>query len=80
MLIESPLSNDFKRDGIKVEVHIYRGDDDTALVLEVVEDANNSYVWNWRLITDEPAIGEFLASIEKGGMKQFNLDYRSRLH
>ena len=46
ILINSPLGGDFTRDGITVEVHIYRGEEDASWVLEVVDQANNSFVWD----------------------------------
>jgi hypothetical protein len=80
VLIEPPLSGEFKRDGITVDVLIYRGDEDTTWTLEVVDDAANSYVWDEQLASDQAAMKEFLASVEREGMKQYNPYYRSDLH
>ena len=72
----SPLSGDFRRDGTTVEVLIYQGEDDDGWILEVVDQENASYLWDDKFPTDELAMREFLASVEKSGMKQFNPYYR----
>jgi hypothetical protein len=80
VLIESALGGEFKRDGIEVEVHIYRSEEDPLWVLEVVDQGNNSFVWDERFATDHAAMSEFLASVEREGMKQYNPHYRRDLH
>ena len=80
VLINSPLGCEFTRDGITVEVHIYRGEEDASWVLEVVDQANNSFVWDDRFPTDQAAMSEFVASVEREGMKQYNPHYRRDLH
>jgi len=80
VLIESPLGGEFKRDGIEVEVHIYRGEEDPSWVLEVVDQGNNSSVWDERFPTDQAAMSEFLVSVEREGMKHYNPHYRRDLH
>ena len=80
VLIESPLSGEFVRDGIRVDVQIYRGEEDPSLVLEVVDQANNSYVWEEQFATDKLAMREFVNSVDKEGMKQYNPYYRRDLN
>ena len=80
VLINSPLSGEFKQDGVLVEVLIYRGQDDEFWVLEVVDQDDNSYVWDEEFITDHLALKEFLASVNVGGMKQYNPYYKSKIH
>jgi hypothetical protein len=80
VLIESALSGEFSRDGITVDVQIYRGEEDANWILEVVDAANNSYVWDEQFASDQAAKEEFLASVEREGMKQYNPYYRSDLH
>ncbi len=80
VLINSPLSGEFKQDGILVEVFIYRGEEDDLWVLEVVDQANNSYVWDEHFATDQLAMNEFLASVKKDGMKQYNPYYKDKIH
>jgi hypothetical protein len=80
VLIESSLSGEFRRDGIAVDVQIYRGEEEPTWILEVVDSANNSYVWNERFGSDQAAMEEFLASVESEGMKQYNPCYRRDLN
>ncbi len=80
VLINSPLSGEYKQDGIMVEVFIYRGEEDEFWILEVVDQANTSYVWDEQFATDELAMKEFLASVRKDGMKQYNPYYNSKFH
>ena len=80
VLIESPLSGEFARDGVRVDVKIYRGEQDPIWVLEVVDQANNSYVWQEQFATDQLAMNEFLKSVDEEGMKQYNPYYRRRLN
>ncbi len=80
VLIESPLSGEFARDGVRVDVKIYRGEQDPIWVLEVVDQANNSYVWEEQFATDQLAMNEFLKSVDEEGMKQYNPYYRRRLN
>jgi len=80
VLIQSALSGEFARDGITVDVQIYRGEEDHSWVLEVVDQANNSYVWQERFATDQSAMKEFLNSVDAAGMKQYNPYYRRDLN
>ncbi|MFY0613084.1 MAG: hypothetical protein JXQ99_16255 [Hyphomicrobiaceae bacterium] len=80
VLIESSLSGEFVRDGIRVDVQIYRGEEDTAWVLEVIDQADNSYVWDEQFATDQLAMKAFLASVDMDGMKQYNPYYRRDLN
>ncbi len=77
VLINSPLSGEYKQDGIMVEVFIYRGEEEKFWKLEVVDEANTSYVWDEQFATDQLAMNEFLASVRKDGMKQYNPYYNS---
>lgn len=80
VLIESPLSGPFRRDGIEVDVRIYRGEQESSWVLEVVDQASNSFVWDEQFPNDQAAMDEFLKSVEQEGMKQYNPHYRSGVH
>ncbi|MEM8986987.1 MAG: hypothetical protein AAGC95_09705 [Pseudomonadota bacterium] len=80
VLISSPLSGPFKQDGITVDIEIYRGEDEPGWLLEVVDQAGASYVWDDTFETDQMAKEEFLRSIKQGGMKQYNPHYRKKMH
>jgi hypothetical protein len=71
-LEHSPLSGLFAREGITVEVQIYRfaGTSD-AWVLEVVDQEGGSTVWTESFFTDQAAHKAFLRAVEEDGMRQF---------
>lgn len=70
-LIESPLSQNITRDGITIEVHIYRGEDEPAWILEVVDHTGASTVWSEKFATDRAALDELLRTIETEGIQTF---------
>lgn len=68
-LVMSPLTDrSFTRDGVTVEVHIYRLEHDEKWTLEVVDGENNSIVWDGEFDTDGDAHAEFLRTVETEGM------------
>lgn len=80
IIIRSRLSGEVKRDGITVNVHIYRGEDDTDWILEVVDSGNNSHLWDETFLTDHLAMQAFEDVVRKEGMKAFNPNQKRRLH
>lgn len=66
-LIYSPLQRHYTSDGQTVEVCIYRMPD-TGWTLEVVDQHNNSTVWDREFKTDEEAFNEFLADLKESGI------------
>jgi hypothetical protein len=66
-LIDSKHNGKFTRDGITVEVCIYRLED-TKWTLEVVDENGTSIVWDSEFDTDDAAFGEFLRSVETEGL------------
>jgi hypothetical protein len=77
-IIMSPRNGRFSRDGISVEVYIYRLED-TKWSLEVVDSGNNSIVWDGEFETDDEAFEEFLRTVEAEGLDGVLRDPR-RLH
>ena len=71
-LEHSSLSGLFTRDGITVEVQIYRfaGTAD-SWALEVVDQEGGSTVWTESFFTDQAAHKAFLRAVEEDGMGQF---------
>lgn len=68
-IVTSPLTNrSFTRDGVTVEVHIYRLEHDEKWTLEVVDGENNSIVWDGEFDTDGDAHAEFIRTVETEGM------------
>ena len=70
-LITSGLSQVVERNGIKVQVHIYRLESDRSWTLEVVNEAQTSTVWDDTFPTDDAAYAEFLRTVEDEGMETF---------
>lgn len=69
-LIQSPLSQTYQDKGRKVEIHIYRLPD-TGWTLEVVDEHNNSTVWDGEFDTDQEALDTALADIKAEGIEAF---------
>jgi len=69
-LISSRHSGYFTRDGVTVELCIYRLAD-TKWTLEVVDADGTSTVWDGEFETDDDARAEFLRNIEESGMLEF---------
>jgi len=68
----SPLSRRFSRDGITVEVEIYRlrgVNEDWSL--EVVDHEDASTVWNETFLTDQEAYRAFYMTVEAEGIGTF---------
>jgi len=66
-VIVSPLSRRFTKDGITVEVSIYRLED-SLWSLEVIDGDNNSIVWDDEFQSDDDALREFMTTIETEGL------------
>jgi len=69
-LIDSPLNQTYSADGRSVEIHIYRLPS-TGWTLEVVDDENNSTVWDDEFATDQEALDTALADIRSEGIAAF---------
>ena len=63
----SPLCQTITRDGRTVQVEIYE-DGAGGWLLEVVDEYDNSTVWDDPFKTDEAALTEVLEAIEKEGI------------
>jgi hypothetical protein len=70
-IITSKLSRKFLRDGVVVDVDIYRLEDENHWTLEVVNDAGTSTVWNDQVPSDQAAYDEFLRNVAAEGMTPF---------
>ena len=79
-IIVSPLSGSFTRDGITVDVLIYRLDVDTSWILEVVDGGDASTVWDDQFATDQVAHEVFLATVESEGLAQIISAEPTTLH
>ncbi len=69
-LIDSPLNQTYTADGHSVEIQIYRMLN-TGWTLEVVDDQNNSTVWDGEFATDKEALDAALEDIKAEGIEAF---------
>jgi len=70
-IVTSGLSRHVTRDGITVELHIYRLETDASWALEVVNAAGTSTVWEELFPTADAANEEFLRTAADEGMAAF---------
>ena len=64
IVIQSPLSQDVTRNGVSARIEIY-GDGDGKWILEVVDQANTSHVWDDHFETDREALAEALRAFDE---------------
>jgi uncharacterized protein len=79
-IINSALSQKITRDGTTIEVLIYRGEHEAAWILEVVDHAGGSTVWEETFQTEQDALSEVLRTIDEEGIACFLLDPIEKLH
>ncbi len=79
-IIHSPLERRISEDGIAMEVLIYRGEADEGWILEVVDHAGGSTVWEEAFPTDQAALDEVLETIRREGIGCFAQDEPDTLH
>jgi hypothetical protein len=65
-IIRSPLSQAFTRDGITVQVDIYKLGDGWSL--EVVDEEGGSTIWEELFATDAAAMAEFIEGLDELGL------------
>jgi uncharacterized protein len=70
-IIMSPLCREITGDGTKVQVDIYRGEDESGWILEVIDKENASTVWDEPFATDQEALEEVMEVIEQDGIRSF---------
>lgn len=69
-LIYSDLQTTFSSDGHTLEINIYRLPE-SDWVLELVDEFNNSTVWDDSFATDEAALSAALQAIQEEGITAF---------
>lgn len=79
-LIVSRLSRTITRDGITVDVHIFRSEGDPEWTLEVVEHDGASTVWEDTFATEQDALNEVFQTIAVEGMSGFLREPGHKLH
>lgn len=70
-LVTSSLSCKVTRDGISLEVGIYRLETETGWSLEVINAAGTSIVWDDLFPTEEAALAEFERTVVDEGTVAF---------
>ena len=70
-IVMSPLCREIIKDGTKVQVDIYRGEDDSGWILEVIDEENASTVWDPPFDTDSEALDTVMEVIEREGIRTF---------
>ena len=77
----SPLCRTMKRDGIEIEILIYRIDGtNEGWSLEVVDEAGTSIVWDDLFDTDQAALDELCQAIEEEGISAIIRPTDDELH
>lgn len=64
----SPLSQRYEEDGQVVHIEIYE-DGEGGWLLEVVDEDNNSTMWEDSFDSDDEALAEALSAIEQEGIQ-----------
>lgn len=77
-LITSDLSGEYTRDGITIDIQIYRLENQDYWTLDVVDSEGGSTVWDDEFPTDADSMDEVMRTIEEEGMKVFNPHYLRR--
>jgi hypothetical protein len=62
------LSQAFTRDGVTVQVEIYKLDDGEGWWLELVDEEGSSTVWEELFATDAAALAEFTEGVDELGL------------
>lgn len=67
-ILRSPLCQTVTRDGITVQIEIYRLEDSEGWTLELVDEDGGSTVWEEMFATDAAALAEFNEALEELGL------------
>ena len=70
-IVMSPLCREISGDGTRIQIDIYRGEDDPGWILEVIDEENASTVWNEPFDTDREALDTVMEVIELDGIRSF---------
>ena len=70
-IIMSPLCRELVKDSTKIQIDIYRDENEPGWILEVIDEENASTIWDEPFDTDQEALNAVLIVIEKDGIKSF---------
>jgi hypothetical protein len=79
VLIYSPLNQTLTRNGVTVEVHIYK-DSQSDWILEVVDSAKNSHLWDDKFETDQQAFDEAMRALDEEPLEFMEPTPQSKLN
>ena len=79
-IVMSPLSREITGDGTKVQVDIYRGENESGWILEVIDKENTSTVWDEPFDSDQEALDAVIYIIEQDGIKSFREGESEEMH
>jgi hypothetical protein len=70
-IVMSPLCQEVSKDGTKVQVDIFRCENEAGWILEVIDEENASTVWDQPFDTDQEALDAVIKVIEEDGIGSF---------
>ena len=70
-IVMSPLCREISGDGTRIQIDIYRGEDNPGWILEVIDEENASIAWNEPFDTDREALDTVMEVIELDGIRSF---------
>ena len=79
-IVMSTLCREIIEDGTKIQVDIYRGEDESGWILEVIDEENTSTVWDDPFNSDQEALDEVMEVIERDGIRTFLQGESEEMH
>ena len=79
-IVHSSLERRITRDGVSLDVQVYRGKDQAGWLLEIVDHLGGSTVWEDTFPSDEAALAEAMETIDRDGAASFAEDKPSLPH
>jgi uncharacterized protein len=70
-IVMSPLCREITGDGTKIQVDIYRGEDESGWILEIIDEENASTIWDEPFDTDQEALDAVTIVIKHDGIRSF---------
>jgi len=70
-IVMSPLCQEISKDGTRVQVDIFRCENEADWILEVIDEENASTVWDQPFDTDQEALDAAIKVIEEDGIRSF---------
>ncbi len=70
-IIQSALTQSYTVDGKTVQIDIYRTEDHEGWLLEIVDEGNNSTLWEDEFASEQDALEEALDALKQEGIGCF---------